>query len=368
MKAPISSCSPRCRTKILLTTGILALSCALPVNGASPSSDFNRAQKLIAAGDTRGALTVLDTIIHSDQRNAAAHYLKANCLAALGKLTEARSEYSLAERLAPNTIVANYAQLARVHIESSLARQEPGATQNSNATFSEPNAKKTKQAAAAKQNFYAKFHESNTKQANSAVSGNTLEVIRQQAASARQRAITTGELEAAGEVSKAANEARSVQERAQRMAAQMGGREGGGEIVNSGGSAEILRQQAAARAEELQQIGKLKAERKQQESAEKAAEIQRQSESLQNELLDNQEDQHRGIKLNPVGTNLYIRNYSIVTPNITPLHAHARSMPGDRTATQVTSDSVHADRLSGRNAGAELKHTSTDVNGRLLRK
>jgi hypothetical protein len=199
----------------------------------------------------------------------------------------------------------------------------------------------------------------------SPVPASTLELIRKQEANARQSAIETGKMEAAGELDKASNEAKSIKEKAERTAAQMAGREGS---TSDGPQAELLRRQAAARAEELQRFGSLRAARKEQESEEKAAEIQRQSESLQEELQNNEDDQHRGIKLNPVGTNLYIRNYSIVQPNIQPLKAKQQSLPSTNITGQLASHTVQGNHADARSTSAGLKHVSTDVKGQLVNK
>jgi hypothetical protein len=197
------------------------------------------------------------------------------------------------------------------------------------------------------------------------VPASTLELIRKQEANARQRAIEMGKMEAAGEINKASNEAKSVKEKAERTAAQMAGREGS---ASDGPQSELLRRQAAERAEELQRFGSLRAARKEQESEEKAEEIQRQSESLQEELQNNEDDQHRGIKLNPVGTNLYIRNYSIVKPNIQPLHAQQQSLPSTNVAGQMASHTVQGNHADARSTSASLKRVSTNVKGQLMSK
>jgi hypothetical protein len=351
-----------------------------------------RAQKLYAASDPSGSLHILDSMLHANPADATAHYLKANCLVLLKRHAEAFNEYSLAERLAPRSAIAGYSHNARVSLDRMLRQQAANESEESieaggsraapTATPTEiPTAIPTAAHTAILRGVHTEAHTAGSTD----VPPGTLELIRKQAELAKVRAVESGKAEAENEVAKASNQAKTLQERAERQAAEMAaGRNRGGEpsVLTPPDQLEAVRSQAAANAERLKQLGKMKAEMKEQESQEKADEIQRQSEGLQDQLLHRHRSRNQEIELNPVGTNLYIRNYSSVPSSVAPLHAQAGSIvKKDTSAIKTTSASVNSSNVTAglktkastgngsSNAigqGALDKHAVTSVKGQVL--
>ena len=140
---------------------------------------------------------------------------------------------------------------------------------------------------------------------------------------------------------------------------------------------ETLRSQAAATGERLKQLGNLKAAIKEQESKEKAEEIQQQADNLEEQLLNDRPHQRSVIKLNPVGTNFYVRNYSSVHPLIVPLQAHyAKSISSDSETTlrsldgtgRVINETTTGTIRSLHSFGLQGTHSVASVKGKVLRK
>jgi hypothetical protein len=190
----------------------------------------------------------------------------------------------------------------------------------------------------------------------------TLELIRKQAALAKRMAVENGAAEAESERQKGAYEARSLQEKAERMASRPAG---SNEPINlSTEERERIKADAAVTGERLKQIGNWKASIVEEWSHEKSDEIQRQAENLQEQLIDSR----RGnVKLNPVGTNLYIRNYS--KPPLTPLRAEARSISTGTTSTlssKQTGLSMHTNSATKSSSTNNRSHAVVKVEGKVL--
>jgi tetratricopeptide (TPR) repeat protein len=345
--------------KVATTTLLLAVLPvvkAMPAFAADTPNPLSQAQQLYQKGDAASALQVLEPMLRANPADAGAHYLKANCLVVLKRPAEAFNEYSLAERLSPRSSFAPYCRSARQQLERIL--KETPADQADEAP-----------------------------QQSTSLPPGTLELIRKQAELARDRAVENGKAEAENELVKASNQAKTLQERAERQAAEVAaGRNHGGEpsVLTPSDQLDALRAQAAANGERLKQIGKLKADFKEQESQAKADEIERQSEGLQDQLLHRHRSRNQEIELNPVGTNLYVRNYSSVPPSVAPLQAQAKSMEkkdinaikntsaslsttgirsGVKTSTTATSSSPTS-KVSGQ--GQLETRTITTVKGRVL--
>ena len=132
-----------------------------------------------------------------------------------------------------------------------------------------------------------------------------------------------------------------------------------------------MRERAAAHAEYLKQVGAAKAARHEREAQEKSQELERQAEDLERQLTDENYNKHRDIKLNPVGTNLYVRNYSQIAPTVKPMRARAESLSGSATSQQ-TSAQMQSSNASGsinRNAigqGNGSVRRETKVKGEVL--
>jgi len=217
----------------------------------------------------------------------------------------------------------------------------------------------------------------------------TLDLIRKQADLAKTRAVEAGQKEADSEAKKADSQARALEERAERQAREAAALRGhvGSEasVFTPQEQIDAARSQAALAGDRLKEIGKIRAEIEERQSREKAEEIERQARNLQDQLLHERPYQNQEIRLNPVGTNLYVRNYLSVPSKVAPLHARAASINdgkdiGAAKRTSATLDSQMAgmknlssheevlaspNNLSGR--GASRKKTVTEVKGQVIK-
>jgi hypothetical protein len=176
------------------------------------------------------------------------------------------------------------------------------------------------------------------------VPAGTLELIRFQAARAKEHALQTGDSGSKAERLKADSQGKTERERVERLSQSGGAR--GDHPPLSAAELQAMRERAAANAEYLKRVGEAKAERHVRESQEKSAELQRQAEDLERQLTDENYNKHRDIKLNPVGTNLYVRNYAKIPPTVKPLRAQAESLSGSITSKQ-TSARMQSSNTSG---------------------
>jgi len=320
-------------------------SAAVPPASATQSS-LDRAQRFYAAGDAASALKFLNSAIRTNPSEATAYYLKANCLVKLGRLPEAITAYSLAERLSPKSKIAEYSRTARLRIDSLLSKAAAQEQGDDTTDAAKPDS----------------------------LPPGTLQLIRKQAALARESAARTGAAEAENEVQKASFQAKSVQERAERTAA-LRGNSGNEPVALSPQEMEAARTQAAGAAEQLKELGNLKAAIKEQESKEKADEIQQQADNLEDQLVNDRPHQRSVIKLNPVGTNFYVRNYSSVQPLMVPLHApEAKSLSGDSDTSLRSLEGTG--RINNKTATGKIRstaglagtHSVTSVRGKVLPK
>ena len=324
------------------------------------------AQKFYASGDVERAFQVIIPVLKKEPDNATAHYLTANCLLKVGRTTDAAREYYAAESLAPHSKIAEYSRIARTRINAMQTVQaktsstiintadddddaaneddKTSVATNSNATAGTDSFCSVSKMTDAK-NVNSKINNSKSTSGNAAVPPGTLELIRKQAVLAKRMAIENGAAEAEAERQKGIYEAKSLQEKAERNAARSAG--SNEPITVSPEERERLKAEAGVTGERLKQIGNWKASIVEEWSHEKSDEIQRQAEQLQEQLTD---DRPSNMKLNPVGTNLYIRNYA--KPPLTPLHAEAKSISTNTAA-----------RLSSRQTGLTLHSNATNTNG-----
>lgn len=285
--------------------------------GPNGTQELDLANHAYISSDFERGLRYVDIHLRKLPNDAAAHYLKANCLMNLARLTEASREYAYVIRLAPDSVIAQYSKDALKRINSMPPEQRlkvettlKASTQATNETSTNGSKK---------------------------VPPGTLELIRFQAARAKEHALQSGEAAAKDERLKASAQAKSEKEKADRLSAAQGQR--GDHPPLSAAELQAMQERAARNAEILKQIGDAKAARKEQEAQEKSAELQRQAEDLERQLTDDNYNKHRDIKLNPVGTNLYVRNYAKIAPTVKPMRAQAQSLDstatGRRTSAQI---------------------------------
>lgn len=166
------------------------------------------------------------------------------------------------------------------------------------------------------------------------VPAGTLELIRYQAARAKEHAAAVGNAASQAERAKADLQGRSEKERVEKMSQSGGARP---DVVPvSPGEMAAMRERAEQYAEYARRLGEAKAAQKEREAEEKSAELQRQADELESQLTDENYNRNRDIKLNPIGTNLYIRNYSRIPSTVKPMHAQAASLLGTASSQQTS--------------------------------
>lgn len=308
--------------------------CAMGPNG---THELDLANRAYITGDFERGIQYVDLHLRKIPNDGAAHYLKANCLMSLARLTEASSEYRQVIKLAPDSVISDYSRNALKRIDAMPSEQRSSVERTNTASLR--NGSATQGSA-----------RSTTKK----VPPGTLELIRFQAARAREHAIESGNSASKGERLKAESQGRAGIESAERFS-QTGGQRADLPPV-SAAELQAMRDRAARNAEILKQIGDAKAARHEREAQEKSAELQRQAEDLERQLTDDEYNKHRDIKLNPVGTNLYVRNYSKIPPTVKPMRAQAQSLNGALTGQQT------AAQLRSTNGAAAL-HTGASGQG-----
>ena len=176
--------SPVSILRLSLALSLLVLvQCAM----AADQRELDAACKLYSAGDLQGCVKQVDAVLAKQPRDSSAHYLKANCLVKLKQLPEAIHEYTLVELCSPGSKLAMQAKSASARLQSYQLKS------------------------AAKKEISEDVRMKH-------LPPGTIELIRKQASQASARAIEMGQAEAGNEVSKASNQARAEQERAERMA------------------------------------------------------------------------------------------------------------------------------------------------------
>jgi hypothetical protein len=165
-------------------------------------------------------------------------------------------------------------------------------------------------------------------------SAGTIDLIRTQVVRAKEHAASTGTAASQAERVKAELQGQAEKDRVERISQTGGARPDAPPIP----AAELaaMRERAAQYAEYMKRVGEAKAAQKEREAEEKSAELQRQADELEHQLTDESYNRHRDIKLNPVGTNLYVRNYSQIAPTVTPMRAQAASLSGAGSVMRTT--------------------------------
>lgn len=317
--------------------------------GPNGTHELDMANQAYITSDFERGLRYVDVHLRKLPHDGAAHYLKANCLMNLARLTEASREYAYVIKLAPDSVISRYSKDALRRIDSMPHEQRLKVERTQRAST------KT-------------IIETSTT-ASKKVPPGTLELIRFQAARAKEHALQSGEAAAKDERLKASSQGKSEKEKVERLSAANGQR--GDHPPLSAAELQAMQERAARNAEILKQIGDAKAARKEQEAQEKSAELQRQAEDLERQLTDDNYNKHRDIKLNPVGTNLYVRNYSKIPPTVKPMRAQAQSLDssvtGQRTSAQIRySNSSATIKTNPAGTGAGTLRRETKVQGEVM--
>ena len=313
--------------KVLVASVIMPFAVLLNIVGALEScamgphgtQELDQANRSYVIGDFENGVRYADLHLRKLPNDGAAHYLKANCLMKLGRLAEAQREYLLVTKLAPDSVISGYSKAALKSIETLPAEQRNLLKGAGGSNFANKTSGK--------------------------VPPGTVELIRFQAARAKEQALRSGDAASRDEKLKADSQGKAQREAAERLS-QSGGARGDHPPV-SAAELQAMRERAAHNAEILKQIGEAKAARHEQESRAKSEELQRQAEDLERQLTDDNYNKHRDIKLNPVGTNLYVRNYSQIPPTVKPMRARAESLSGVATSQQ-TSAQLQSSAASGK--------------------
>lgn len=346
-----------CRTiqRLMSKSASAFLALALMLDTAAveaASQALDMAQTLYARGDAAEALPFVDAALKANAADANAHYLKGNCLVKLGRLNDARVEYWTAEHAQPGSAAAGYAKSARLSVESVMVKRiKQASSAQAQADTADSGSESGEEA------------QDTDTPSNSKLPPGTLELIRKQASLARQRAESIGKIEAENELNKANVQAKTLQERAEHAAAQP--RNSSEAVQLTPEEVANIRSQAANSADRIRDIGKMKANIKQWEAAEKSDEIKNQSENLQRMLIDPSKSGNADIKLNPVGTNLYTRNYQFIPSKITPLRAQPQTLTEVNGSNRGTSATVNGSGAGSQKNGHGLG-VKTSVKGQLM--
>lgn len=200
------------------------------------------------------------------------------------------------------------------------------------------------------------------------VPAGTLELIRYQAARAKEHAAAVGNAASQAERAKADLQGRAEKDRVEKMNQSGGARPDATPVSPTEMAA--MRERAEQYAEYARRMGEAKAAQKEREAEEKSAELQRQADDLENQLTDENYNRNRDIKLNPIGTNLYIRNYSRIPSTIKPMQAQAASLLGTASTRQTSAHIQSADKTKSINRKTVGQGKSivrkTQVRGELL--
>lgn len=335
------------------------------------SNDLIAATRLYQAANYQASSKYVESYLRSDSKSVAARYLLANCLLALNQLPQASHEYSIVLHLNPKSQFADNARKAIKQIEA--AQIAKAAMIETNRAASDADSEDQEEQVGDGTINGAKTVTVKPKVAPKHIPAGTLELIRMQTAKARELAVQAGQTEAANEKHKADIQGRSEQEQIERLVNTTGSR--GDQQATSGGDLAVLRSRAAQNAESLRQLGEAKAAWKEREAREKSEGLQRQAEELEEQLINNDKDyKGRTVKLNPVGTNLYIRNYSSAKPLVRSLDAQQRMLPAITdevsTSARVGTTGVGQRAKSGKTSAAVrgdgAKRTETKLEGEVL--
>lgn len=320
------------------------LGVALP-SAASAQTTNPRSASIVKVSAPQPSYQALSAMLAKDPQNATAYYMRGCILMKAGNQA-ALKDFERASQLAPGTRIEQYSKLA-------IARLTPPApTQASD------------QATDVSDEDAVEEPKVKGEAPNS-----TVALIRKQAELAHDRELQRGRLEAQEEVNKADNQAKTAQERLQRQAMEAAlGKYGGEQRMDpyafvSPAQVDAFRAQAAATAERVRNLGKLKAGIKEQEGREKADEIDYQADNLERQLKD--DHPLSGIKLNPVGTNLYTRNYALVPPTVKAVKAEALPLPG--LALKNSSGQFNSKATSLNLSKSSLTSQTTDAHGNLIK-
>jgi hypothetical protein len=320
--------------------------------------------------------------VRANPSDASAHYLKANCFLLLKRYPESIAEYSAVERLMPKSKLAAYSQTAIVRINAMPPGQaSANAPINKRIAATDSDAGKSDSEdddddATAQEKSYKPGERVTS------VPAGTIETIRKQAAQARARHAEIGRAEAEGEIQKANNQVKALQERVARESAHS--HNSSEPTAMSAEQIEAARNQTAQGAERLREQGKWKAEIKQWEAQEKVDELKQQAENLEHRLLHDPVGPVSDVRLNPVGTNLYTRNYTSVPSKLVPLRAQAKTLtnatgallqtsgslrPGNSTNTnEQTSAEISSESGPSHGKGTGQHHVVSSVKGQVVRK
>lgn len=194
---------------------------------------------------------------------------------------------------------------------------------------------------------------------NSKATPATLELIRYQAERAKKHAAEAGTAASNAERTKAELQGQAEKDRVER--ASHGGARADTSAASTADMA-AMRERAAQYADYMKRLGEAKAAQREREAEEKSNELQSQADELERQLTDQNYNKHRDIKLNPVGTNLYIRNYSQIPSTIKPMRAEAASLSGTLVSKQTTA------RLQSNSKINPINHESVGPGKSVIRK
>ncbi len=121
----------------LTVVAVSDMNSALAASTADESANFKVGKASYASGDIKGALHYLDLELAKNPNNAVAHYYKAGALVKLNQVDEAKLEYKRAYSLQPEGALAKFCQTAIGQLQA--AEQGPAMRNNFKTIAGKPN-------------------------------------------------------------------------------------------------------------------------------------------------------------------------------------------------------------------------------------
>lgn len=334
-------------SKIPLAQMLLALSTACMLNGISllPASAaesvtlVNQIRQVQQYNDSKNypaAINAADALLGTNNQNADLHYLKGDALRALGKMQAAAIEYRATIALHPPESVAQYCEGALGAMPAGLAYTTMPAVM----TYTTP-----AQGTSAYNASLAIYND-----------------MSQQATTLQNAATQAG----TALTQDADNFAGLSQQRAANTVAVMeatgGYVHGQWQSAYSGEAMNAVMDQAAHQAAELSAQAASSAQSFTEQANEKAHLTVVAGTNLQQLLVAPTTPGEA--QLNPVGTNLYVRNYGSATP-AKPLVAQAGLLPAAPAALKATPGSLHITK-PGTTAASRIAQVKVTISGKVI--
>ena len=259
---------------------------------AAHANDLSRGEEAYAQGDFKQALSLFDKVLSQQADNAVALYYRANTLTKLGLNTQALLDYEQAYKLAPSQTMRDYCLTAISSLQNNSGL--PVLSQTSSSSHI------------------------NKRGPKSFALSRSLDQIQLETALDRVRIVDTGELVAQDFTLKQQLKVAEMQRETERNLQQMRDafyydQFGNKQTTYSALQIQRYQQERQQEQEALAQSIKQNVQNQTLSSQRRAALTQQSANNLESQLAGGSLPD--GVKLDPLGTNLYVRNYDITNKN-----------------------------------------------------